>query len=93
MFVIGATQANWFKRIREIIPEHFFLVPGVGAQGGSLKEISENAMNSDCGIMVNVSRAIIYAGNGKDYAEQAGIVAAGYAGEMSQYLKKISIII
>ncbi len=92
MFVIGATRASWFARIREIIPDHFFLVPGVGAQGGNLTEISENALTSDCGLVVNVSRSIIYAGNGKDYAEQAGIVAAGYAGEMAQFLKRFSII-
>lgn len=92
MYVIGATRADWFTRVREIIPDHFLLVPGVGAQGGSLMEISENALNRDCGLLVNASRTIIYAGTGNDYAEQAGIVAAGYAGEMSQYLKKFSII-
>lgn len=92
MFVIGATQTRLLARIREIVPDHFFLVPGIGAQGGSLMEISEHALNRDCGLLVNASRAIIYAGNGKDYAEQAGLVAAGYAREMAQYLKKFSII-
>lgn len=92
MYVIGATRAEWFLRIREIIPDHFFLVPGIGAQGGSLAAISENAMNRDCGLLVNASRAIIFAGSGNDFAEQAGIVAARYAGEMAQYLKKFSII-
>ncbi|HEY4966534.1 MAG TPA: orotidine 5'-phosphate decarboxylase, partial [Puia sp.] len=60
--------------------------------GGSLEEISENAMNRECGLLVNASRAIIYAGSGNDFAEQAGIVAARYAGEMALYLKKFSII-
>jgi orotidine-5'-phosphate decarboxylase len=92
MFVIGATQAGWFTQIREITPDHFYLVPGVGAQGGSLKEISEKALNTDCGLLVNASRAIIYAGSGEDFAVQAGYAAAGYAGEMAGYLKKYSII-
>jgi orotidine-5'-phosphate decarboxylase len=93
MFVVGATKPEWFARIREIVPNHFFLVPGVGAQGGSLKEISESSLNRDCGLLVNASRAIIYAGNGIDYAEKSSQVAAGYAAEMEQYLKKFSIII
>jgi orotidine-5'-phosphate decarboxylase len=88
MFVIGATKAEWFTRIRAIAPDHFFLVPGLGAQGGSLKEISERVMNKDIGLLVNASRAIIYAGSGDDFAEKAGEVAAGYAAEMSVYLKK-----
>jgi orotidine-5'-phosphate decarboxylase len=92
MFVIGATKASWFRRVREIVPDHFFLVPGVGAQGGNLKEISDNALNRDCGLLVNASRAVIYAGDGTDYADKAGVVAAGYAAEMAEYLKKISII-
>ena len=86
MFVIGATQADWFTRVRAIAPEHFFLVPGVGAQGGSLKDISEKALNREIGLLVNASRAIIYAGNGEDFAEKAAMVAAGYASEMSIYL-------
>ena len=87
MFVIGATQARWFTRIREITPDHFYLVPGVGTQGGSLKDISDNALNADCGLLVNVSRAIIHAGSGEDFAVQAGLVAAGYASEMAGYLR------
>ena len=86
MFVVGATQAEEFVNIREIIPNHFLLVPGVGAQGGSLKEISEKAMNKDCGILVNASRAIIYASNGKDFAEAAKRVAAEYQNEMKTFL-------
>ena len=88
MFVVGATQTDRFTRIREIAPDHFYLVPGVGAQGGSLKEISEKALNKDAGLLVNASRAIIYAGSGEDFAEKAGIIAAGYASEMAGYLNK-----
>jgi orotidine-5'-phosphate decarboxylase len=86
MFVIGATQANEFDTIRKLIPDHFYLVPGVGAQGGSLKEISEKAMIKDCGLLVNASRAVIYASPGEDFASAAAKVAKEYAGEMQQYL-------
>jgi len=86
MFVIGATQADEFKNIRKLTPDHFYLVPGVGAQGGSLKDISEKAMNADCGILVNVSRAVIYASPNEDFAEKAGEVAVNYRQDMSAYL-------
>jgi orotidine-5'-phosphate decarboxylase len=86
MFVVGATQAEEFVNIRSIIPDHFLLVPGVGAQGGSLKDISEKAMNHDVGILVNVSRAIIYASSGNDFAEAAAKEAKHYAEEMKLYL-------
>ena len=86
MFVVGATQADSFINIRKLTPNHFYLVPGVGAQGGSLKEISSKAMNRDCGILVNASRAIIYASGGEDFAEQAREVAKEYQEEMSGYL-------
>jgi orotidine-5'-phosphate decarboxylase len=86
MFVVGATQADSFISIRKLTPHHFYLVPGVGAQGGSLKEISEKAMNSDCGILVNASRAIIYASAEEDFAEKAREVAKEYKEEMSNYL-------
>lgn len=86
MFVVGATQADSFINIRTLTPDHFYLVPGVGAQGGSLKEISEKAMNSDCGILVNVSRAIIYSPHDDDFAKRAREVAQEYQLEMSQYL-------
>ena len=86
MFVVGATQADSFVNIRKLTPNHFYLVPGVGAQGGSLKEISEKAMNKDCGILVNVSRAIIYASDGEDFAEKAKEITAGYQYEMKKYL-------
>jgi len=86
MFVIGATRADEFINIRKRTPEHFYLVPGVGAQGGSLKEISEKAMNSECGLLVNASRAVIYASASTDFAEKAREVAAEYQKEMASYL-------
>ena len=86
MFVVGATQASSFTNIRKVTPDHFYLVPGVGAQGGSLKEISEKAMNSDCGILVNASRAIIYASGGEDYAVKARVITLKYQQEMKNYL-------
>src|SRR5580658_850066 len=86
MFVIGATQAEAFERVRLITPDHFYLVPGVGAQGGSLKEISKKAMNRDVGLLVNVSRAVIYASDGGDFAAAAGLAAAGYHREMREFL-------
>jgi orotidine-5'-phosphate decarboxylase len=86
MFVIGATQSDWFTRIRAIAPDHFYLVPGLGAQGGSLKEISTKALNKNGGLLVNASRAVIYAGTGEDFAEKAGQVAAAYSSEMAGYL-------
>lgn len=93
MFVIGATQASEFENIRNIVPDHFFLVPGVGAQGGSLREISEKAMNKEVGILVNASRAIIYAGHGEDFAEEARAVAAQYQQEMAGYIRSYSAVV
>jgi orotidine-5'-phosphate decarboxylase len=86
MFVIGATQADEFINIRKLTPDHFYLVPGVGSQGGSLKEISEKAMTKDCGLLVNVSRAIIFASGKEDFAEKARAVAQQYQEEMKEYL-------
>jgi len=83
MFVIGATQSDWFSRIGQSQPDHFYLIPGLGAQGGSLKEISEKALIKDGGLLVNSSRAIIYAGSGEDFAEKARESASAYASEMS----------
>jgi orotidine-5'-phosphate decarboxylase len=87
MFVVGATQTSELANIRQIIPDHFLLVPGVGAQGGSLKDVSAHGMNKDCGLLVNGSRAIIFASDKEDFAEQAKIVAKEYQQEMSVYLK------
>lgn len=86
MFVVGATQVEEFINIRKLTPNHFYLVPGVGAQGGSLKEISEKAMTKDCGLLVNTSRAVIYASAGEDFAAVAAEIAKKYADEMKLYL-------
>lgn len=86
MFVVGATQPEEFLNIRSIIPDHFLLVPGVGAQGGSLKDISEKAMNDDCGLLVNASRAVIYASGKEDFAIEAKAIAEQYQFEMKSYL-------
>ncbi len=88
MFVVGATKADDVERIRKIIPQNFLLVPGVGAQGGSLKEISERGMiKNDTGLLVNVSRAVIYASEKEDFAQKAGAIAQQYQQEMQQYLQ------
>jgi len=86
MFVVGATQPEWFDNIRLLTPDHFYLVPGVGTQGGSLREISVKAMNKDVGLLVNVGRDIIFAGKGTDFAGLAGAKAQEYAEEMAGYL-------
>ena len=86
MFVVGATQTSLFTRIRNLIPSHFFLVPGIGAQGGSLADISIKAKNADVGLLVNSSRAIIYASSGTDFAEKAKMAASDYQVEMSKYI-------
>lgn len=87
MYVVGATKAEELAGIRKIIPNHFILVPGVGAQGGSLKEVSEYGLNSKCGLLVNSSRAIIYASNGTDFAKVAGEMALETRNEMFELLK------
>lgn len=71
MFVVGATKADLMKRVRKIVPDHFLLVPGVGAQGGSLNEVAKHGMNDKCGLLVNSSRGIIYASRGEDFAVAA----------------------
>lgn len=85
MFVIGATRKEQLERVRQIIPDHFLLIPGVGAQGGDLATVAQAAINKDIGILVNVSRGIIFAGQGPDYADQAAKAAADYQKEMEQY--------
>ena len=87
MFVVGATQPAQFLNIRQHTPEHFYLVPGVGAQGGSIKDISEKAMNSDVGLLINVSRAIIFESAGKDFASAAGNAASRYQLELAKFLQ------
>ena len=86
MFVVGATKASDFEGIRKIIPDHFLLVPGVGFQGGSLKDVSKYGLNKDCGLLVNASRAIIYAGEKEDFAVEARAIAQQYQSEMAEYL-------
>src|ERR1035437_209307 len=90
MFVIGATQGDQLVNIREIIPDNFLLVPGVGFQGGSLEEVSKYGMTKDCGLLVNVSRAIIYAGEKENFAEAARAIALQYQQEMKFYLQGIN---
>ncbi len=86
MFVVGATKASDFEDIRKIIPNHFLLVPGVGFQGGSLADVSKYGMNKDCGLLVNASRAIIYASDKEDFATEARAIAQQYQTEMAGYL-------
>ena len=86
MFVVGATRAEALTRIRAIVPNHFLLVPGVGAQGGSSAEVAKYGMNNQCGLLVNSSRGIIYASQERDFAKAAGLKAKELQIEMSQYL-------
>lgn len=86
MYVAGATKAEYFTGIREIVPRSFLLVPGVGAQGGSLEEVCRFGMTSDCGLLVNSSRGIIYASSGADYAEAAAREASKLAEQMRKLL-------
>jgi len=86
MFVVGATKADMLSQIRKIIPEHFLLIPGVGAQGGSLQEVCKYGLNKDIGLLINSSRAIIYASSEEDFAGRAGEEAAKIAAEMRQII-------
>jgi orotidine-5'-phosphate decarboxylase len=86
MFVVGATQATEFSNIRSLVPDHFLLVPGVGFQGGSLSDVSKYGMNNDVGLLVNVSRAIIFASKTEKFAEEAKVIAGQYHFEMEKYL-------
>jgi orotidine-5'-phosphate decarboxylase len=88
MFVIGATHPEKFKEIRAIAPDNFFLVPGIGAQGGDLAGVSEYGMNDSCGLLVNSSREIIYASNGLDYADMARFAALKIQQQMAEILDK-----
>ena len=89
MYVVGATQGEAFKDIRRHAPNHFLLVPGIGAQGGSLHDVCQYGMNKDCGLLVNSSRGIIYASNGADFAEVAAEKAREVQEEMARELKAI----
>lgn len=88
MYVVGATQCEMFKDIRKVAPRHFLLVPGVGAQGGSLQEVCKYGMTEDCGLLVNSSRGIIYAGNGEDFADIASQKAKEMQAEMAELLPR-----
>lgn len=87
MFVVGATQGQLFEEVREVVPEHFLLVPGVGAQGGSLAEVCKYGMTKKCGLIVNSSRGIIHASNGEDFALVAQAKAAQLNEEMAAILE------
>jgi orotidine-5'-phosphate decarboxylase len=92
MYVIGATRAEMLAEVRAIVPEHFLLVPGVGAQGGSLSEVARYGMNSDCGLLVNASRSIIFASKDEDFAQKAAVEALSMQLEMEALLKNKGII-
>ena len=92
MYVVGATQGKMFVDIRKCVPNHFLLVPGVGAQGGSLKEVAMYGMNDQCGLLVNSSRAIIYADKTENFADAARQAAQTVQQEMAGYLKERGII-
>ena len=92
MYVVGATRSEEFISIRKHAPDHFLLVPGVGAQGGSLKEVARFGLNNDCGLLVNSSRGIIYASNKEDFAERAREEALKLQQEMSILLEEHGII-
>ena len=92
MYVVGATRPEMLEEIRKIVPDHFLLVPGVGAQGGSLNEVAKYGLNKDAGLLVNLSRNILYASNGLDFAEKAGDQARIIREEMEGLMKSRGIL-
>lgn len=86
MFVVGATRKEQLAHVRSLCPDHFFLIPGVGAQGGDVDTVCKHTLNSDAGVLINVSRGIIYAGNDEGFAEAAAAAAQEYQRQMSVYL-------
>lgn len=92
MYVVGATRAAEFENIRRLAPDNFLLVPGIGAQGGSLAEVCKYGLNKECGLLVNSARSIIYAGNGPDFAEKAREEALKLQQEMEQILLSAGLI-
>lgn len=88
MFVVGATKPTYFEEIRKIVPHHFLLVPGIGAQGGNLQEVCKYGLNEDCGLLVNSARSIIYASNDLDFAKAAQLEALKLQQEMALILNK-----
>ena len=87
MYVVGATKAEFLKEVRQIVPNHFLLVPGVGAQGGSLEEVCKYGLNDKNGLLINSSRGIIYASNGNDFAEKAAQEAKKLQSEMAMWIR------
>lgn len=92
MYVVGATRAEKLKDIRKLVPDHFLLVPGIGAQGGSLEEVAKYGLNSKCGLLVNSSRAIIFADNSENFDKVAGEKAKEVQVEMGKYLRQHNLI-
>lgn len=92
MYVVGATRAEMLVKVREYVPEHFLLIPGVGAQGGSLKEVVKYGINKDVGLLINASRSIIFASSGEDFAQKAKEEAESMQKEMQTYLIENKII-
>lgn len=92
MFVVGATHPEELGAIRKMLPDYFFLVPGVGAQGGDLQAVAHNGLNEECGLLVNSSRGVIYASNGSDFALRAGEEAHKLQTQMAELLKEKGII-
>ena len=92
MYVVGATKAKALKKIRTLIPDSFLLIPGVGAQGGSLEEVAVNGLNDTCGLLVNSSRGILYASSGSDFDQVAGNVAKELQEQMAFHLRQKGII-
>lgn len=86
MFVIGATREEQLKHVRSLLPDHFFLIPGVGAQGGDVPTVCKNTLNKDGGILINVSRGVIYAAEGEDFAAKVFDAAQSYQKEMSVFI-------
>ena len=91
MYVVGATQGKLFEDIRKIVPNHFLLVPGVGAQGGSLEEVCKYGMTQECGLLVNSSRGIIYADNTENFAEASAQKAKALQVQMQAELAKVGL--
>lgn len=92
IFVVGATRPEMLAQVREVVPKHFLLVPGVGAQGGSLADVCEYGLNGDVGLLINSSRSIIYASHGNDFAEAAAREAKALATQMKLILQKKSLL-
>jgi orotidine-5'-phosphate decarboxylase len=92
MYVVGATKVEYFTEIRKIVPDSFLLVPGVGAQGGSFSEVCKFGMNSNIGLLINSSRAIIYASNGTDFAKKARAEALKMQEEMKMIMKQNDLL-